>query len=130
MNRTESPDVYVMKAMIFGAVSSPSIAQFIKNFNAKELDAEFPGVERAIVEQHYVDDYFDCAETPEEAIRLIASVITAHERGGFELVKFASNSRTVLASLNPSLVAESSMLNGVTRVLGLKWDLKTDEFVF
>ncbi|XP_058827204.1 uncharacterized protein LOC131687167 [Topomyia yanbarensis] len=45
MNRMDPPSVYLMMLMIFGAVSSPSMAQFIKNFNAKELEEKYPGVE-------------------------------------------------------------------------------------
>lgn len=79
MDRTKKPDIYVMVAMIFGAVSSQSIAQFVKNFNAQELEEKLPGVLRAIVEQHYVDDYFDGRDTVEEAVRMIEQLITAQE---------------------------------------------------
>ncbi|XP_062557225.1 uncharacterized protein LOC134222096 [Armigeres subalbatus] len=128
MNRTVPPDVYVMKVMIFGAVSSPSMAQFIKNFNAKELEEKHPGVERAVVKQHYVDDYFDCADTEEAAIELIQRVINVHEQGGFKLAKFSSNSKTVIDSLDPEIVA--GCREGEVRVLGIRWDLQSDEFVF
>ena len=119
MNRSDPPEVYVMEAMIFGAVSSPSIAQFIKNFNAHELEERFPGVERAIVKQHYVDDYFDCEDTEEGAIELIQKVIAAHECGGFKLVKFTSNSEAVVQSIDPSLRAELGE-SRIVRLLDLR----------
>ncbi|XP_062713794.1 uncharacterized protein LOC115264526 [Aedes albopictus] len=128
MDRSADPSVYIMMVMIFGAVSSPSMAQFIKNFNAKELEEEYPGVECAVVNQHYVDDYFDCADTEEEAIRLVQHVVKTHEHGGFRLVKFASNSGALLDSLDPTLVADRT--GNETRVLGIRWDLHSDEFVF
>ncbi|XP_065092176.1 uncharacterized protein LOC135713026 [Ochlerotatus camptorhynchus] len=118
MDRSSPPSVYIMMVMIFGAVSSPSMAQFIKNFNAKELEEKYPGVERAVLEQHYVDDYFDCVDTEEEAIELVQRVVKAHDHGGFKLVKFASNSETLLDSLDPSLVAEKK--GSDTRVLGIR----------
>ncbi|XP_055543499.1 uncharacterized protein LOC129729046 [Wyeomyia smithii] len=127
MDRTSAPQVYVMMAMIFGAVSSPSIAQFIKNFNARELEDRFPGVERAIVRQHYVDDYFDSTDSEIEAIILAKNVIEAHKQGGFKLVKFVSNSSAVLKSLDPAMRAEPK---ADVHVLGLQWHLSTDEFVF
>ncbi|XP_062704072.1 uncharacterized protein LOC134286474 [Aedes albopictus] len=127
MNRTDPPNEYVMQVMIFGAVSSPSMAQFIKNFNAKELEEKHPGVERAVVKQHYVDDYFDCADTEQEAIELVQRVIKVHDQGGFKLMKFSSNSRAVLASLDPEIVADKE---SDVRVLGIEWDLQSDEFVF
>ncbi|XP_065086764.1 uncharacterized protein LOC135708586 [Ochlerotatus camptorhynchus] len=122
------PSVYIMMVMIFGAVSSPSMAQFIKNFNAMELEEKYPGIARAVLEQHYVDDYFDCAHTEEQAIELVQRVVKAHDHGGFKLVKFASNSETLLDSLDPSLVVEKK--GSDTRVLGIRWDLLSDEFVF
>lgn len=130
MDRDIAPEVYVMMVMIFGAVSSPSIAQFIKNFNAKELEEQLPGVQRAIVEQHYVDDYFDCADSEEEAVELIHRVIAAHDQGGFKLVKFRSNSEAVIQSVDPSLRADVDENQSDARILGLKWSLKTDEFIF
>lgn len=130
MNRFRDPDIYVMIAMIFGAVSSPSIAQFVKNFNAQELEEKLPGVLRAILEQHYVDDYFDCCDSSEQAIELIRRVITTHEYGSFKLVKFRSNSDAVLDSLDPALHAPSNPDPNGTRILGLIWNTKTDEFVF
>ncbi|XP_062714295.1 uncharacterized protein LOC115268175 [Aedes albopictus] len=130
MNRTHTPDVYVMNVMIFGAVSSPSIAQYIKNFNAKEIEEQLPGVERAIVEQHYVDDFFDCADSEEDAVELIHRVITAHEEGGFKLVKFRSNSEAVIQSIDSSLCADINDEQTCAKILGLNWDLTSDEFVF
>ncbi|XP_058837502.1 uncharacterized protein LOC131693593 [Topomyia yanbarensis] len=130
MDRSVAPEVYVMMVMIFGAASSPAIAQFIKNFNAKELEEQLPGVQRAIVEQHYVDDYFDCADSEEEAVELIHRVTAAHDQGGFKLVKFQSNSEAVVQSVNPSLRENVNENQNEARILGLKWNLQTDEFVF
>ncbi|XP_055605435.1 uncharacterized protein LOC129753627 [Uranotaenia lowii] len=127
MERKKAPDVYVMQAMIFGAVSSPCIAQYIKNFNANRLDEALPGVREAALCQHYVDDYFDCRDTEGEAIQLINNVIEAHRQGGFKLVKFVSNSVAVMKSIDSSLKAADEK---ECRVLGLKWDLRSDEFVF
>ncbi|XP_055604546.1 uncharacterized protein LOC129752795 [Uranotaenia lowii] len=126
MERKKAPDVYVMQAMIFGAVSSPCIAQYIKNFNANRLDEALPGVREAALCQHYVDDYFDCRDTEGEAIQLINNVIEAHRQGGFKLVKFVSNSKAVMKSIDSSLKADEKEC----RVLGLKWDLRSDEFMF
>ncbi|XP_062541826.1 uncharacterized protein LOC134209815 [Armigeres subalbatus] len=128
MDRSMPPDVYVMMVMIFGAVSSPSMAQFIKNFNAKELEEVFPGVERAVLKQHYVDDFFDCADTEEDAVELVQRVIKVHKHGGFKLTKFLSNSEVILNSLDRESIAEND--TGTTSVLGIVWDLRSDEFVF
>lgn len=85
--------------MIFGAVSSPSQAQFVKNFNAKSLANVEQSVIDTICKQHYVDDYVDCSKSIDEAIEKINEVIKAHECGGFQLVKFISNAPEVLTAI-------------------------------
>lgn len=127
MRRTGEPDIYVMNRMIFGAISSPSQAQFVKNYNARAMEPTFPGVTRAITQQHYVDDYFDSVDTEDEAIRLIQNVRAAHEHGGFKLVKFMSNSKSVYESIPVEDRATRSE-EGIERVLGIKWNVDTDEF--
>ncbi|XP_055622057.1 uncharacterized protein LOC129765672 [Toxorhynchites rutilus septentrionalis] len=64
-----APVVYVMDVATFGATCSPSSAQYVKNLNAKEYAGQFPEAEKAIVENHYVDDYFDSADTIEETVK-------------------------------------------------------------
>lgn len=126
--RDGDPDEYEMMAMMFGAVSSPSQAQYVKNFNARQLESTYPGVTRAITLQHYVDDYLDSTDTVEEAINLIKAVCATHNNGGFRLMKFLSNSQTVQESIpveERAIPAES----GIERVLGLKWNLNSDELI-
>lgn len=68
-NKPDSiPEVYVMDVATFGSTCSPCSAQFVKNKNAEELAGQHPEAARAIVDNHYVDDYFDSANTIEEAI--------------------------------------------------------------
>lgn len=118
-----------LKAMILGAVSSPPIAQFITNGNARELEDRLPVVQRAIVDQPYVDDYFDYEDTEEGAIALIQKVIAAHECGGLKQIKFSSNSKAVVQPIDFCLRADLGQSRTV-RILCLRWNLDTDEFVF
>lgn len=128
MNRTGDADVHEMMRMMFGAVSSPSQAQFVKNKNAELLEEKYPGIARAIRKQHYVDDYVDCADNISEAIERIEAVVNAHKEGGFKLVKFVSNSPEVIESL-PAEIRGEPAKDGVERVLGLLWDTNTDEYI-
>lgn len=130
LDRDREPDVYRMKAMIFGAVSSPSMAQFVKNENAKRMEDQYPGVVRAITQQHYVDDYFDCADTVEEANQIASNVITVHKTGGFELVKWISNSKEFMDAIPDQLKLPESDKIMTVRVLGLTWNIQSDCFEF
>ena len=128
MRRTGEPDIYEMNAMIFGAVSSPSQAQFVKNHNAKSLVNINQNVIDAICMQHYVDDYVHCSKTVEEAIQLIKDVTQTQENGGFKLAKFISNSPEVMKSI-PEEYRGVPREDGLERVLGVLWDLKSDEYI-
>ncbi|XP_055522651.1 uncharacterized protein LOC129716837 [Wyeomyia smithii] len=65
----DEPSIYVMDVAIFGSKSSPCSAQFVKNKNAMEFAVQYPRAAAAIVEKHYVDDYFDSVDTIEEAVQ-------------------------------------------------------------
>ncbi|XP_055522962.1 uncharacterized protein LOC129717142 [Wyeomyia smithii] len=64
------PDVYVMDVATFGATCSPCSAQYILNKNANENAAEFPEAAAAIKGKTYMDDYFDSADTTEQALHV------------------------------------------------------------
>jgi hypothetical protein len=85
-----------MKAMVFGTKSSHFLAQFVKNKNAETHRDEFPEAAKAIIDNHYVDDYLGGADDIEGADQLIHDVINVHNKGGFHLKKFASNSKELL----------------------------------
>lgn len=42
--RTKLPDVYEANVLIFGATSSPFIAQYVKNYHAKNIQTSFQGL--------------------------------------------------------------------------------------
>lgn len=133
----DNPDqklkMYRMRAMIFGANSSPFIAQFVKNENANICNHEYPDAARAIRDQHYVDDYLDSTSNIEDAIKLIHDVIYVHSKGGFEIRNFISNSKEILDSIPQNLRAETNCLNltdDIQQVLGLLWKTEEDTFVF
>lgn len=70
INPNNPPDVYIMQAMTFVSCCSPSSAQFIKNKNAIEFSDQYPRAERAILDNHYVDDRLDSLADEAEAIEV------------------------------------------------------------
>ena len=58
-----------MQVMIFGTISSPYVAQEIKNRNAEEFKDEYPEACHAILSKHYMDDYLDSVDEVDGAIR-------------------------------------------------------------
>eukprot|EP00117_Sycon_ciliatum_P040145 scpid23192/ scgid29549/ len=132
-DQSQPPDVFRMKSMTFGATSSPSSAMFVKNHNAHSHPQTSPRLQTAIVERHYMDDYFDSTDTVEEATALSADVIRIHKDGGFVIRHWISNSPAVLASVPEALRANTTTVDldvehahAVERTLGLRWDTATD----
>ncbi|XP_062537760.1 uncharacterized protein LOC134206081 [Armigeres subalbatus] len=132
---SEKPTVYVMDVATFGSTSSPCSAQFVKNLNAKEFAGQFPAAAVAIVENHYVDDYFDSANTIEEAVKRAKEVRYVHSRGGFELRNWVSSSEDFLEAMGERKKDQCVRFNedkesGFERVLGIVWSPASDEFSF
>ncbi|XP_073835482.1 uncharacterized protein isoform X3 [Musca autumnalis] len=128
-------ETYVMERLIFGATCSPTIAQFVKNLNAKNFLDDCPRAVHGIIDRHYVDDYVDCFSTEEEAIRTLTDVIKIHKFAGFNLHGVKSNSQYITKQYgNPTDEGEISgntfINDGVERVLGIRWVPKTDVFCF
>ncbi|XP_058816669.1 uncharacterized protein LOC131679942 [Topomyia yanbarensis] len=127
----KSPDVYVMDVATFGSTSSPCSAQFIKNRNAEEYATQFPDAARAIIDRHYVDDYYDSLDTEDEAVRRAKEVRYIHSKAGFDIRNWASNSTDVLSKLGESNVDKlvhfsQEKTTDQERVLGLIWDTVQD----
>ena len=135
MDRHREPDVMEMKSMIFGAVSSPYVAQEIKNRNAKIHGAGMEKAVDAICNRHYMDDYLDSCDTVEEAISRIDEVATIHGKGGFEIRNWFSSDPAAIEFIPEDQKAACSkiMKDGeslVERVLGLRWNPEKDDFTF
>lgn len=119
------PSVYVMDVATFGSASSPCSAQYVKNRKAAA----------AIVQKHYVDDYYDSVDTIEEAIRRAKEVRFIHSKAGFEIRNWVSNSAEVLHSLGESNPTKDVHFNidkttENERVLGIIWSPNQDSFSF
>lgn len=132
-DQTKEPEIFVMQRLTFGATCSPSIAQFVKNENAKMFENEFPLAAKTIIKNHYVDDMIDCTHTIDEAVKLIREVKYIHEQTGFEIRKFRSNSQEVIQRLGEK--AEKKTINlsfnqNIERILGMYWNTSLDTFTF
>ncbi|XP_075152088.1 uncharacterized protein LOC142226096 [Haematobia irritans] len=132
------PEQYVMQVMIFGSVSSPCTAQYVKNINAAIYENSHPRAYRAIVECHYVDDYVDSFHDIDEAIAVTREVVRIQNEAGFELRGFVSNSREYLnavdggpneaTGLNLSSLCSNEQVT--EKILGMFWFPKDDAFGF
>ena len=129
---------YRMTVHLFGAVSSPSCANFAMRRNAEDHKHEFsPDVANTILTNFYVDDCLKSLSSSSTAIKHVADLRKLMLIGGFNLTKWASNDRQVLESIPPEerakdvkeLNLECDMLP-TERALGVSWFVETDAFGF
>ena len=82
----------------------------------------------------YVDDCLSGADDVEATVKLQQSLDKMMERGGFNLTKWASNSREVLSHIAEQEQAEASTLgfnaSEPLKALGICWNTLTDCFLF
>ncbi|CAG7833295.1 unnamed protein product [Allacma fusca] len=135
-DQSKEPQEFEMKAMIFGSKSSPCSAQFVKNINAQRFVNQKPLAVKAILENHYVDDYLHCAMSVTEAQELIRDVIWIHKQGNFNICNWISSSASVLGCISSEMRAKgfkelkASTEFPTERVLGMYWNPNRDSFVF
>ena len=125
---------YRMVKHVFGAKSSPSIADFCLK---KTAELESKGIMSEAVatvkKNMYVDDLMKSTSTVEKAITLVGQLRELLARGGFRLTKWCSNRREVLAAIPESERAKSVVNLHIDRLptestLGVKWNVEVDKF--
>ena len=132
----DPPEEYKMLVHIFGAKSSPCCAIKALNTSAEDNKAAFtPDVIETVRRNFYVDDVLKSVPSTKKAITLTSDLTKLLKEGGFNLTKFTSNSREVLASIpperraNPKLDLDLDQLP-LERALGVYWDAQSDAFKF
>ena len=135
---TEEPTEFRMRVHLFGAVSSPSVANFGLQQAANDGEDQF-GSETAefVRSDFYVDDGLKSVATEDAAISLIVNARGLCANRGLRLHKFVSNSSVVLDSIPPEdrakCVENLDLLNDaapIERVLGVQWAIDSDCFQF
>ncbi|XP_062704082.1 uncharacterized protein LOC134286483 [Aedes albopictus] len=129
----DEPGVFMMDVLTFGATSSPSSAQFVKNRNAEEFSKQYPRASEAICKCHYVDDYLDSFESIDEAKSVAGEVRWIHSKGGFELRHWVSNQPAILEYLGEPPkqdIKDLGLKTDSERVLGMLWHTKEDVLQF
>ena len=133
----EPPQEYRIKVYLFGAVCSPSCADFARRKTAEDNESKYPiGVTKALFNNFYVDDCLATRANEEQAISLISQLSKLLQKGGFNITKWVSKSDRVLKTIpEADRAVKSDYLhlpthNPDTRALGLLWSTKTDTFYF
>lgn len=132
----ENPEEYVMTVYIFGATDSPCTANsMLKRTADDNINDFYPTTLRTLRRNFYVGDVLRAVSTSEAAIKLSKQLTELCARGGFNLTKFLSNERRVLAEIplekraSPSLDLDLDELS-VNRALRIRWNIEINMFGF
>ncbi len=91
---------YRMAVHVFGAISSPSVANFVLKKTADLAENKYGLlVANTLRRNLYVDDCLKSVKDVETAQQLVRDLVAASKDGGFHLTKFTSNSKEVLHSI-------------------------------
>nr|XP_057933833.1 uncharacterized protein LOC131132323 [Doryrhamphus excisus] len=134
----QSPVEHRMKVHLFGAVSSPSCANYALRRTADDNAQHFSSdVVNTVKCNFYVDDCLKSMASEEEAVQMVKDLTALCQKGGFNLSKWISNSRKVLMSIAEDSRAKEIMdldldtdQLPVERALGLQWCIESDKFKF
>ncbi|XP_046551559.1 uncharacterized protein LOC124261296 [Haliotis rubra] len=136
-NLDEELQEYQMKVHLFGAVSSPSCANFALKETAKDNKDMFSNnVIHALENSFYVDDCLTSVASDEIAIEMSQKLREICSKGGFRLTKWISNSRAAINSIpEEDRAKEVKDLDiddalPVERALGVQWCVESDTFKF
>ena len=129
---------YRMNVHLFGAVSSPGVANFGLRATAETGREQFGQAAADFLQQDfYVDDGLKSFPTPEDAIDVISKTKAMCKAASLRLHKFASNSKTVLEAM-PAEDRSKDLKDldlrhdvlPVQRSLGTYWCIETDTIGF
>lgn len=125
---------YFLRTVTYGVSSSPYLALRTLQELALQEEASLPQAARVVRSQFYIDDGLIGCNDLETALSLQAELIELMRRGGFTLSKWASNHPALLTHL-PSVDTQSTCTfdtdePSFIKVLGLKWDPRSDVFSY
>ena len=97
---SKDPEDYRMQGHLFGAVSSPSCANFALRKTADDNEGKYGAAAANMVRRNfYVDDLLASVENVSDAVDALALVQQMCAAGGFRLTKFVSNDRRVIETI-------------------------------
>ena len=130
---TSEPREFRMCVHLFGASSSPNIANYaLKRISNDEIEGFSDKSRETMKRNFYVDDLLRSEDTPKLLVENAVEVSELCRRGGFNLTKFCSNDLEFLKEIPTEKLHKNAIevLKGnyvINKTLGVFWYLKSDE---
>ena len=133
-NQSEPIKEYILKTVTYGTSSAPYLAIKTLKTLAKDDQHLYPKAAKALKSDFYMDDLMSGGETLEEIVQLKNDLSNLLKRGGFNLRKWNSNSKSLLKSIpeNDRALSISYEINyeESIKTLGVLWNPVSDKFHF
>ena len=136
-NTTSDVVVHQYTRHIFGALDSPTCANFALRKTATDNMSTYPEAASVVNEKFYISDYLDSFKNVTHAIKINRDLVSLLELGGFNLTKFVSNADEIASAMSPedcettfsTIKEKCNVTEQSSHVLGLKWDHVKDTLV-
>ena len=123
-------ETYEYASHIFGATDSPRIASYALRGSAQDNAKAYPGVQKVIERNIYMDDLYLAVLSSNEATKMVHETRKVLATGGFNLTMWNSNRQQVLDLLNLDIrLNPETFPPQIQKFLGLPWFSETDTFV-
>ena len=123
---------YQLNTVTFGVNCAPYLAIRTMLQIAKDCENRYPIASHILVKNMYVDDILVGFHSIDEALKAKTELRKATSSAGFELRKWTSNHKMILADLPSDHLLHKDFLkfddNSVAKTLGIRWNALTDVF--
>jgi hypothetical protein len=135
MDPTKVVKNYCMTRLPFGDKCSPYLAIATMHHHAEANGEKFPEAAKIIKEDTYVDDFLTGTSNKESAFTLYQDLVNLMKIGGFDLVKWSTNSSQLRSRIPsdqrvPECIVCLDSDSEPLKALGLSWDTEEDVFLF
>ncbi|XP_022816835.1 uncharacterized protein LOC111349816 [Spodoptera litura] len=125
---------YRLTRVTFGTASAPYLAVRTLHQVAIDEGQNYPEAAKIISRDYFMDDMMSGKDNVTDAIKVAKEIDVILQKGGFKLKKWCSNNADFLKAFEESErsshVNLDITLDGITRALGLYWNMGKDQFQY
>jgi hypothetical protein len=125
-------EVWQWTSEMFGGRACPDISQKVICTHAEKFEIIYPLASYVIINKTYMDDSITSKQTEEELVELAHQLIPLMDSMNMKIMKFYSNSKKLVKSLDPTLLSKKVTFGDKdpileeSKVLGMHWDADKD----
>lgn len=125
---------YRLTRVTFGTASAPYLAVRTLHQVAQDEGRNYPEAAEIIRRDFFMDDMMSGKDNVTDALKVAKEIDAILQKGGFKLRKWCSNDADFLKQFEESERSSHVKLNitldGITRALGLHWNMGNDQFQY